>query len=387
MEQVGLCRCHSYTKEEVERAFYQGVALLGADNFLPGKGQTVFLKTNLLMRKSPESAVITHPAVVEAVASYFKSRGARVIIGDSPGGPFLPAMLKAIYQTAGLVEVAERTGSQLNYDVSVVDVPSVCKDRSPFFPMVKAMVEADAIISLAKLKTHSMMMYSGAAKNMFGVIPGMAKVDYHLRLPEYDDFANVLVDICETAKPVFSVIDGIVAMEGNGPSGGMPREVGALIMGQNPYAVDLVGSAVLGMEADAIPLLQAAIERGLVSLPEQIAVQGESIAAMKVENLKLPASRPIHFYNTKLPRFLSDWLDKRLKPNVQIEKPTCIGCGKCANHCPPHAMTMIQYGNKKIPRIDEKTCICCFCCQELCPENAIKISRGFLGKFLLERKK
>ena len=379
MEQVALCQCDSYDKEVVRFAFRQGLDLLGVDAYLPGAGQTVFLKTNLLMRKSPESAVITHPAVVETVAAYFRERGARVIIGDSPGGPFLPGLLKAVYKESGLVEVAERTGSELNYDVSVIDVPSVGKERANTFPMVKAMVEADAIISLAKLKTHSMMMYSGATKNMYGVIAGMAKVDYHLRLPEYHDFAHLLVDVCETAKPVFSLIDGIVAMEGNGPSGGSPRQVGALIMGQNPYAVDWVGTGVFGMNQDDVPMLAAASARGLLQ-SEEISVLGKAIADLRIADLQLPDSRPIHFYNTKLPRFLSDWLDNAIKPRVKVDKSRCVGCGKCVSHCPPHAMTM----ENKIPKIDEKQCICCFCCQELCPENAIQIHRRFLGRFLME---
>lgn len=382
MEKVALCRCHSYEQSEVKEALFDGLDLLAAGDVLPGSGQTVFLKTNLLMGKSPDSAVVTHPAVVEAVATYFKGRGAEVIIGDSPGGPFLPGLLKAAYQAAGLVGVAERTGSRLNYDVSVVTVPAAVRTRTSTFPMVKAMWESDAIISIAKLKTHSMMMYSGAAKNMYGAIAGMAKVDYHLRLPEYHDFAHLLIDVCETVKPVFSVIDGIVAMEGNGPSGGVPRQVGALIMGQNPYAVDWVGAGVLGMKPTEIPMLAAAGERSLVQ-PETITVLGESLANLQISDLQLPDSRPIHFYNTKLPRFLSDWLDNRIKPRVRVDRSRCVGCGKCVAHCPPHAMKLVE----KVPQIDGKRCICCFCCQELCPEKAIVIHRGWLGRFLMEHKK
>ncbi len=382
MEKVALCRCDSYELSEVERALWRGLDLLSAGSFLPDAGQTVFLKTNLLMAKSPESAVVTHPVVVEAVARYFKERGVKVIIGDSPGGPFLPGLLKAAYQAAGLIGVAERTGSLLNYDVSVATVSASVRDRTNTFPMVKAMLTANAIISIAKLKTHSMMMYSGAAKNMYGAIAGMAKVDYHLRLPEYHDFAHLLVDVCETVKPVFSIIDGIVAMEGNGPSGGTPRQVGALIMGQNPYAADWVGAGVLGMEPDDVPMLAAARERGLVQ-PENVSVLDESLAALQIPDLQLPDSRPIHFYNTKLPSFLSDWLDNRIKPRVRVDRNGCIGCGKCVAHCPPRAMELVG----KVPCIDNKKCICCFCCQELCPEKAIEIYRGWLGRFLMERKK
>lgn len=382
MEKVALCRCSSYEQNEVKKALSAGLDLLVAGNFLPSEGQTVFLKTNLLMGKSPDSAVVTHPTVVEAVAVYFKERGVRVIIGDSPGGPFLPGLLKAAYQAAGLTGVAERTGSQLNYDVSVAVVPAAVRDRTNTFPMVKAMLEADAIISIAKLKTHAMMMYSGAAKNMYGAIAGMAKVDYHLRLPQYHDFAHLLVDVCETARPVFSIIDGIVAMEGNGPSGGTPRQVGALIMGQNPYAVDWIGAGVLGMRLTDIPMLAAAKERRLVN-PETVTVLGESLTDLQIADLQLPDSRPIHFYNTKLPGFFSDWLDNRIKPQVRVDRNCCVGCGKCVAHCPPHAMELVE----KVPRIDKKKCICCFCCQELCPEKAIEIHRGWLGRFLMEHKK
>lgn len=382
MEKVALCQCCSYQIEQLQSAFVRGLSLLGMEDKLPGKNQTVFLKTNLLMKKSPESAVITHPAVVEVVARYFRNRGAQVIIGDSPGGPFLPSILKSIYQASGLVEVAERTGSILNYDVSVVEVLSANKERSSSFPMVKAMVEADAIISLAKLKTHSMMMYSGAAKNMFGVIAGMAKVDYHLRVPEYQDFANLLVDICQTAKPVFSVIDGVVGMEGNGPSGGTPKEVGALVMGENPYAVDMVGASVLGMDWQTVPLLSAALKRELVPGWQDIQIVGEPLAALAVKNLKLPDSRPIHFYDHLLPPFLSHWLDGKIKPRVKIIPSSCIGCGRCVRHCPPKAMVM----KNGMPQIDENICICCFCCQELCPENAITLQRGWLGRLLMHHK-
>ncbi|MCI8336686.1 MAG: DUF362 domain-containing protein [Peptococcaceae bacterium] len=382
MEKVALCKCQSYEEKEIADALYQGFDLLAAEEFLPGAGQIVFLKTNLLMAKSPKSAVVTHPAVVEAVAAYFCKRGARVIIGDSPGGPFLPGLLKSAYHAAGLIGVAERTDSTLNYDVSVQEVLAAEKTRTNSFSMVKAMLEADAIISLAKLKTHSMMMYSGAAKNMYGAIAGMAKVDYHLRLPNYTDFAHLLVDVCETVKPVFSIIDGIVAMEGNGPSGGMPRQVGALVMGKNPYAVDWIGASVLGMSPEDIPMLAAARERGLVT-PADIHIYGEELSTLQITDLQLPDSRPIHFYHQKLPGFLSDWLDNRIKPRVRVEKNRCIGCGKCVAHCPPRAMSLVD----KVPKIAEKKCICCFCCQELCPEKAIEIYRGWLGRFLMEHKK
>jgi uncharacterized protein (DUF362 family)/Pyruvate/2-oxoacid:ferredoxin oxidoreductase delta subunit len=242
------------------------------------------------------------------------------------------------------------------------------------------LLEADAIISLAKLKTHSMMTYTGAVKNMFGAIPGTKKVECHYRMPSYESFADMLIDIVENLKPTLFIIDGVIGMEGDGPSAGNPRKIGVIIASKNGHEADLLASSIVGIPAQKIPTLRAAIARGLCpASASKLDVVGVNPALFTVNDFKFPDHINFGFFNNrKLLKQLVKPLGWMLQTHPEVNLKKCIGCGKCYESCPPHAISM----KDAHPSIDREKCIRCFCCQELCPVAAMRIHRSRLIRFL-----
>ncbi|MEN3002993.1 DUF362 domain-containing protein [Dehalobacterium formicoaceticum] len=377
MDKVFLGRCETYRQADVDRMVEEMFDACGGVDKIFHPGEKIFLKANLLMKKKPEDAVTTHPAVVEAVARRLLAAGCQVVIGDSPGGPFTPVLLKSVYRTTGMEQVAEHLGCTLNYDVSTVTVPVEKGYIVKSLTLVRAMWEADGVVSLAKLKTHGMTVFTGAVKNMFGGIPGLIKAEYHFKMPDQQDFSHLLVDICQKINPRFSLLDGIVGMEGAGPSSGTPRPIRALVGGCNPHQVDWVGASLIGLDQDKAPTLRAAKERQL--FPEKFEITGASLPDLKVSDFKIPIIRSVHFYRGKVPQWLARYLDNWLTPQPIFHHECCTGCAVCQKSCPPG---VIQMKDGK-PVADLSACIRCFCCQELCPQHAVEIKRSWLLKKIL----
>lgn len=381
MEQVNIARCGDYDYENVRNSVYK--VLDGIDGIKEKiyRGAKVLVKTNLLMRKRPEEAVITHPAVVEAVVRYMQDLGCEVIIGDSPGGPFAEWNLKSVYKASGMVEVAERTGCKLNYDTSVVEISNPAAKRLKTMQIIKVAKEVDFVISAAKLKTHGMMTYTGAVKNLFGVIPGLIKADYHLRMNSVDNFADHLIDICETVKPIFSIIDGIEGMEGNGPSAGEKRKVGLILAAENPYALDTAASHIMGMEPLIVPTIRAAKERNLFSGSiKDLEIRGIQLIDIKIPPFRLPCTANVNFVGGRVPKYVEKFLMNNLRPKPVFNHELCVSCGDCKRSCPPGIIDMSS--GKPVP--DLSKCIRCFCCHELCPKNAVDIKKHWLYDKLLK---
>ena len=376
---TALVRCASYEREEVERALEQLLTLTDGLSFVQ-PGMRVVLKANLVMKKPPEAACTTHPQVLAALTRALVQRGAKVVVGDSPGGPFTERALRGIYRECGL-DAVEQAGAALNWDVET---------ESDFFEggkvlrhidVARFVKEADAVISVAKLKTHGMMGYTGAAKNLFGVIPGTMKAEYHYRMPNTAAFAAMLVDLAEYVSPALSIIDAVTGMEGDGPSHGDPRFVGGLIASTSPHYADLVGSTLMGLSPEAVPTLKEAISRGLcpAALSEKD-VAGESISSLAVPDYKtIPPVKPLSsdFVHQKawLKPF-SKVVRGVLEQRPQVDPKLCVGCGECARACPPKAIRI----ENRLPQIDREKCIRCFCCQELCPRAAMKIHRSRIAR-------
>ena len=373
MALVGIAKCENYhyetVLEEIDLLMSRHPVL---DGLKPG---TFLVKTNLLKKNKPEDGVTTHPYVVEGVVRFLQGKGHRVVIGDSPGGPFNAVVLKSVYDASGISKVAERTGCQLNYDTSWVEKKVPNGKVVNKIKLVKAFHEADYILSCAKLKTHTMMTYTGAVKNLFGMIPGVTKADYHLKMNDTENFADMLLDICDYVKPVFSVIDGIEAMEGDGPSSGDIRKLGLILSGDNPYQVDYVATAITGLMDS--PVNAQAIRRGLLDT-DDIQVFGEYPFTMEVKPFKRPGSTHVNFVSGRIPSFVVDFLLDKVRPYPQVIKDDCIACGVCSRNCPPK---VIAIENHKAV-IDTEHCIRCFCCHELCPEKAIGIKRHPLHKMV-----
>ncbi|MGI5899283.1 MAG: DUF362 domain-containing protein [Christensenellales bacterium] len=369
---VALKRCDEYSIDDISKALDEAIKLLGGMEQFAGAGERVLVKPNLLMPCSPEKAATTHPEVVRAVLRLVKSAGAQAVIGECPGGIFSPSYLKLVYSQCGITKVAREEGCEIIFDFTetAVEQPLAVIEKWPIIASFYR--EYDRIINIAKLKTHGFMGYSGAVKNMFGAVPGVHKAQYHLKYPEKSDFAAAIVDIYEAVRPSLCIVDGIIAMEGDGPSGGVPRKIGALVAGGNGHGVDLACAKMVGIDPASLPILNEALARGLLQRDE-LKVLGDEFAPLKdflpPKNLKSDMS----FSSGALMRLIG----KVSKSYPKFIYAKCTGCAICARNCPPKAITMsaVAKFSGKRPFLDKKLCINCLCCHELCPSLAIDIKR------------
>ncbi|MDP4126510.1 MAG: DUF362 domain-containing protein [Bacillota bacterium] len=378
---VVLKYCPEYTAN-VEQSLREGLAEWGGMSEFVKPGQKVLLKVNLLMKKRPEQAVTTHPSVVEAVVRLVQEAGGIPIIGDSPGGPYTVSALQAIYSRSGLLEVAERTGAILNEDVGQTTVQYPEGKLAKSLTVTNCALNADVIIPLSKLKTHGMMTFTGAVKILFGVIPGLLKAEYHLKMFKISDFAELLVDIATWVNPSLSIMDGIVGMEGEGPSAGKPRNIGALILSTDPFALDVVAADLIGLKPEKVPTVMAARRRGLTSQLEELQLKGDARSLWRIQDFEIPKAVSTNFLDmVPLPRKVKGFVLNRVRPRPVFEHEMCVGCQDCVNNCPPKALTVDENGR---PIVNLDACIRCFCCQELCPKQAVKIYKPWIGRKLIK---
>lgn len=377
---VVIVPCDQYTVEACKDALVRVLAPIGGLDWVHA-GMRVAIKANLVSHMKPEKAATTHPAMLCALVQLLRQRGAEVVIGDSPGGLYNSAYVGSVYRATGMHAV-EQYGGKLNEDFSqaIAENPDgmVCKR----FQYTAYLDQADAIINFCKLKSHGMMGMSNAAKNLFGVIPGTMKPEFHFQFPDAADFARMIVDLDEYFKPVLSICDAVVGMEGNGPTAGTPRKIGAVLASRSPHKLDLACAKIIGLEIHQVPTLAAALERGLI--PERVAdldICG-TLEDWIVPDFQLVENRNSLQFQNLLPGVLGKWtvgtVKRLLGSTPRVNAKECIGCKKCHDICPAKAITMKQ----NLPNIDRKRCIRCFCCQEFCPKGAMKVHRPIIARIL-----
>lgn len=333
----------------------------------------VLIKPNLLMKRRPEEFTTTHPSLVEAVIVCLKEVGIHhITVADSPGGLYSAPLLKGIYEVSGMIEVCNRHQVALNYSTESKELHREENHLVKSFPIIKPVCEADFIIDVAKLKTHAMTGLSGAVKNLFGCIPGLTKPEYHWRFPEKEHFGEMLIDLSETVHADFALIDGVHAMEGDGPSGGNKRELGMIAASDNLYDLDFFLCHVIGVDPEEICMVKSAIDRGLCCGDmKKITLLGNM---PNTNPFVIPHDKGIDFIG-HVPKVFRKPVKKIVNrfftSHPVIRKKDCIGCGKCAEICP--AKTIEIQERKAI--ISYSHCIHCFCCHEMCPVKAIDIKR------------
>lgn len=367
---VSVIAVSGYDQTEIEKAV-EAHLRLGRFSELFRPGMRVLLKPNLLMKRAPEAATTTHPSLVAAVTRALLGMGAgEVVAADSPGGPYTAAALEEIYTAAGM-SAAEAAGAQLNRTVGFWPVPSAGRTAGEF-QLIDPVLDADLIINLPKLKTHGMAGMSGAVKNLFGCVPGLQKPEWHFRFPEPERFSAMLVDLALTVRPAFTIVDAVDAMEGNGPSGGEARHLGLTFASRDPFVLDLVAAAALGMAPNEVTTIVESVRRGLC--PASLdAVELLGGGFYTVPDWKRAEGKAFDFTD-RAPRALRPVLRRLLPfaaPRPFVRTRDCVGCGKCAESCPPKIIRIS--GGKAV--IDRKGCIRCFCCHEMCPVRAIEIRR------------
>lgn len=382
MEKVALLKCTEYNVDTIEKKLREGFEFLGGSSFLRKlipKNSKVLLKPNFLSVVEKGSIVITHYAMFEAVIRIVKEYTDDIAFGDSPASD---NNRKAAEQS-GLMEVAERYGVKFvdfSDEVHVeLDNPIMYK----FWNIARAPYEADVVITLPKLKTHAMMYYTGAVKNQFGCVPGSKKAQWHTKSPDAINFSKMLLDLNSVVKTSFAILDGIIAMEGNGPRNGTAKKMDTIIMGKCLTAVDSTAVRLIGYDnVLAVPFLKVAHETkwGAV-LPEEIEVFGEKIEDMKCKDFKLSRSaRVVNFITPSVNKLAVSLA----APDPVVIAEKCVSCKRCAEVCPekPKVISFKKHNDKLIPKWNYSKCIRCFCCQELCPMGAIETREKQLSKML-----
>ncbi len=382
MEKVALLKCNEYNVELIENTLREGFELLGGDSFLRNlipENSKVLIKPNFLSVEEKGSIVITHYTVFEAVIRIIKEYSDDISFGDSPG--FGDSRKAA--ERSGLMEVAERYGVKFDdFKDSVhvkLDNSILCKSWN----VARGPYEADVVITLPKLKTHAMAYYTGAVKNQFGCVPGAQKATWHTRMPDAHNFSKMLLDVNSVINTNFAILDGIIAMEGNGPKNGDAKKMDTIIMGKCLTAVDSVAVRLIGYDnVLTVPFLKEAHDTnwGAV-LPEDIEVLGKKIEDMKCKDFKLSRKGgSFHFVNPTVTSFLTGMI----APNPVVIEEKCVGCKRCDEVCPekPKVISFVNHGDKLIPKWNYSNCIRCFCCQELCPVGAIETKNKKLGKII-----
>lgn len=380
MPEVSIVRCEDYREENCIAALEAALAPFGGLSWVT-PGMKIAIKANLVSAMKPETAATTHPALLAALTKLLVARGALVTVGDSPGNLFNAAVLNRVYSVTGLHAV-EEAGGRLNHNFEQKSAVYTEAHVAKTFAYTAWLDDADAIISFCKLKSHGMMCLSAATKNLFGAVPGTTKPEYHFRFPDPLDFAGMLIDLNDYFKPRLYLVDAVLAMEGNGPTAGTPRKMGALLAGTNCHKLDMVCAKLIGLDPMVVPTLRAAANYGLVpENAEEIETFGNAEDYVIPDFERIERGRGFQFDNVlpgKAGVLLGKIAKKALQSSPRLKKAECVGCGLCANVCPAKAIAI----REKKACIDYQKCIRCFCCQEFCPKGAMKVRRPLPARIL-----
>jgi uncharacterized protein (DUF362 family)/Pyruvate/2-oxoacid:ferredoxin oxidoreductase delta subunit len=358
---ISLRRCARYELKMVRDALAHLLEPFGAALSKIKRGDRVLLKPNLLSGHVPEDAVTTHPVFLEAVLQYFLDCGARPIIGDSPSPVFKD--IEQIFKITGLARLRKQYNIPLvHFDRAGWNMKRI---RGRNYPIAKTVDEIDCIINLPKVKTHNLTILTLGVKNMYGVIPGFRKAFLHKEYPNTVDFSEVNLDIYLLSKPLLTIYDAIVGMEGEGPaSGGDPVSLGFILATNCAMSADLFIADFLGLRRSRFPLFLALKKRGF-DTERPIEYFGDAPGSFERKEISFPGTSQLNY----IPAILTRSIGTQLWARPRIVTRICTNCNKCTEACPADA---IEEGPIR-PFFIYRKCINCFCCIEICPYRAIEI--------------
>jgi len=365
---VSIVKCDSYNQEATEKAVRRAVDLLGGIRKFIRHDERVLIKPNILSARRPEEAVCTHPEIVRAVIRLVKTTGATITVGDSPGG-FLKN-IEEVYRVSGISRIAKEEKVNL--------VKFAFSRKIDGFPISVRALEADKIISVPKFKTHEITGITGAVKNMYGTIVGLFKTQCHADAPTEKSLAKIIAKVYSLTKPVLSIVDGVVSMEGEGPSAGDPRKTNFLMAGDDGVAIDSTLATMIGSKPlDFATTRECSNMRlGETQIPN-IDITGDKFSDFVMKDFKLARGRLLLRF---LPTPVTNLIASQLKFWPEIDNEVCKKCNMCKSSCPVHTIS-IKKGKYLVNR---KHCIRCMCCREVCPYKAIHVKKNWLASILWE---
>jgi uncharacterized protein (DUF362 family)/Pyruvate/2-oxoacid:ferredoxin oxidoreductase delta subunit len=367
---VSIVKCSNYEPVAVEQAIRNALGLLGGlTNFIKPNAK-VLVKPNLLMSKSPDCAITTHPEVVRAVIRLLREINCKITVGDGPSvwGQYIENV-DEVYEITGIKEICR------DEDVKLVKFDK--RRMHAKFPLTTELDECDHLISLPKFKTHELTLITGAIKNLFGLVSGTYKTELHKNHFAPAEFAKILVDIYQEAKPDLTIIDGILAMEGDGPAtSGISRQLGLVFAGSDCVALDAVMAKIMGItQTEVLTTKEAALRNLGEAQLNKIKIEGEDIDKLNIRPFILPKNSG---KSADLPPIVKKIFKSLVRYYPYSLRPKCIRCGRCVKVCPKQCITLKKRGIQ----IDYHKCIACFCCQESCPAAAIGVKKSLLAKLI-----
>ncbi len=372
---MAVVRCPDYETDNLSRAIRRCLDLLGGLKSFLKSSRKVFVKVNLLSPlASVEKAICTHPAFVQEVLSLLKDYDVDITVGDD-----LPSSQEDTFLPSGYRRVCTELGIRLVNlkETGFIEVPVRGKvlDKCYF---ARPVLDADVIINLPKLKTHSFTLYTGAVKNMYGVIPHGLRVDCHRRFVRNDAFSEMLVDLFSCVRPRLTIMDAVIGHEGEGPSAGSPKNIGLILASADGVALDAAATRIVGYEPLRVYTTYYAHERGIgVGDIDLIEVAGDKLEDVEVKDFKHSAFA-VSLFRRKLPSFLYAYIQGQLGLIPEVVSARCTACSECVNICPAGAISLLQ----KAAWIDKKKCIHCLCCHEICRFKALRLKQFPLGRLL-----
>jgi len=384
MLEVTARRCKNYDREKIKQIIYEIFSSQKFLNRLNNLG-SVLLKPNLLGPYLPEKGVTTHPEFIAALIEILKDYKIKISLMDNPGGT---VSYKKVLHDTGMEDLSKKYDIEILHS-AISGIRKFKKSTSDDFIenieyiISKPFVECEAIINLPKMKTHTLTLFTGAIKNCYGVVPGLAKSNYHRIAPNPTEFAKIVVDIYKIVKDkiVFNLMDGIVGMDGDGPSSGDAKNFGVILGSTDAVALDFCASRIMGYNPKKIPTIKFAANQTQISF-DDIRLIGDFGENFVLKNINIRKSKITNLILNSFSTPLKNVFQKLFWAYPAYNPEKCTKCGICVKSCPASALKISK--ESPIPQLSKDKCILCLCCIEMCPENAAYLEKSFIAKYLIK---